>query len=257
MKRSFLSSQSVVLSDRPLVVGTLTSALPVSSQLKTAKSADVDLIELRLDGFLKKQGPFQRIQDSARNILREIKTNTRFPILLTLRAADESGVPKKSAMNDAKRAEILARLLPAVQMVDVEISHAEFARRMTVIAHIHNVDVIHSAHDFSGRLPLDRFSKFSKQSIKFKGDVFKVAVTPKTNDDLEKFLWWGKDLRNRNKVLIGMGPVGLISRVVAFSFGSILTYGHLGRSAAPGQMPVNDLVKSIRNSYPPLPLGRG
>lgn len=250
MKPSFLQSQRTLLNLRPLVVGTLTSAGSISSQIARAKDSQIDMVELRLDSFPNVLGPFQRVQEFGRNILRQIKTKTGLPVLLTLRSSDETGVkPRGLKMKDSKRAEILARLLPSVQMIDVEIRHADFARRMTVLGHIHNVNVIHSAHDFStpGKLPALR--QLSERSLKLKGDIFKVAVTPHANDDLEKFMRWGLGLRNPHRVLIGMGAVGAISRVVGFSFGSIMTYGHLGNAAAPGQLPAAQLSRTIRNVY--------
>ncbi len=235
---------------RPLVVGTLTAAAPLTGQLKLATSAGVDVIELRLDSFLRRPMPHQRVQELGRYLIRAIKARAKLPVLLTLRAADESGPARpRSKMDDRRRAEILARLLPSVEMVDVEIRHAEFARRVTVIGHIHGAHVIHSAHDFKGPGNLNALTKLAALSMKLKGDIFKVAVSPRDNNDLEKFLMWGRSLPNKQKVLIGMGPVGLVSRVAAFSFGSVLTYGHLGRSAAPGQMPVAQLVKSIKGVY--------
>ena len=230
-------------------MGTLTSTSPLASQIAIAKSSGIDIVEVRLDGFSNIRGPFQCVQEFGRNLLREIKTKTKLPVLLTFRSADEGGGHSKSTVNDAKRAEILARLLPSVEMVDVEIRHREFARRMTVIGHIHSVDVIHSLHNFSNpgrQATMERWAAVSEQ---LKGDVFKVAVMARSNDDLEAFLNWGRTLRNKRKILIGMGSAGLMSRVAGHFFGSILTYGHLGRSAAPGQMVARDLVRSVRDVY--------
>jgi 3-dehydroquinate dehydratase type I len=50
-------------------------------------------------------------------------------------------------------------------------------------------------------------------------------------------------------ILIGMGTIGFPSRVLGYSFGSILTYGHLGKKAAPGQVPAGQLVKAVRSIY--------
>ena len=83
-----------------------------------------------------------------------------------------------------------------------------------------------------------------------KGDIFKVAVTPLSEENTMEFLYKGYHLPSENKVLIGMGKAGQVSRFIGFSFGSILTYGHLGQSAAPGQVAVADLAKSLRQIYP-------
>lgn len=249
MKQPFLRSQSKLLRTRPLVVGTLTAREPVSKQLRAAVSARIDLLEVRLDGFSQAQGAFQRAYDFGKNLLREIKQKSKLPVLLTFRSSDEQGVKNAAAVSDARRAEILSRLLPSAELVDVEIRRREFARRMTIIARIQGVDVIHSVHDFKTAGDLPSLARLADASSKMKGDVFKVAVTPKTTGDVENFLEWGNNLKNPHRVLIAMGKTGLPSRFVGFSFGSVLTYGHLGRSAAPGQAPAAYLKKKIMEIY--------
>jgi 3-dehydroquinate dehydratase-1 len=250
VKKSFLASSTPLLQKRPLIVGTLTNGAPLAAQLNRAKSAGIDLVELRLDSFPKAYGAFQKAYDFGRSVIRAIKTKTNFPVLLTFRADDERGAAvSRHTIGNKNRAEILARLLPAVDLVDVEIRHSDFARRMTIIARIHGVDVIHSIHDFKTPGKFSALTKWSEASRKLKGDVFKVAVTPKTNDDVEDFMIWGAELKNPKKVLIAMGSAGRISRVVAYTFGSVLTYGHLGASAAPGQMAARDLAQSIKHVY--------
>ena len=250
MRTSFLSTQKSLLSVRPLVVGTLLNHGNIHEQFKTASRAGIDLLELRLDTFPQAQGPFQKTYEFGRALIRDIKEKLQLPILLTLRAHDERGPhSSRETLSDAHRAEILARLLPSVDMVDVELRHAPFAKRMTVVAHIHGVDVIHSAHNFKGVWSPAQLSRFCKASKKMNGDIFKVAVMPASNHQLETFLGHARMLPCRYKTLIGMGKLGEPSRLFGFSFGSILTYGHLGRSAAPGQIPAHELAAAVKNLY--------
>ncbi len=253
MKPSFLSHQKKCLSIRPLVIGTLFNHGKINEQLATAKRADIDLLELRLDTFPEAQGPFQKTYEFGRALIRQIKDKLRLPVLLTLRAHDERGPhPARETLSDAHRVEILARLLPSVDLVDVELRHAPFAKRMTVVAHIHGVDVIHSAHNFTGIWTVAQLTRFCSASKKMGGDIFKVAVMPSSNTELETFLGNGKNLPHKNKVLIGMGRLGEPARLFGYSFGSIFTYGHLVRSAAPGQIPARALSQAIQQLY-----GRG
>jgi len=250
MKSSFLSRQEKLLATRPLVVGTLLNHGKIAEQFAAARRSGIDLLELRLDTFPQAQGPFQKTYEFGRSLLREIKEKLHLPVLLTLRAHDERGPhPTRETLSDAHRAEIMARLLPSVDMVDVELRHAPFAKRMTVVAHIHGVDVIHSAHNFSGIWTKSQMARFCAASRGMKGDVLKLAMMPASNDQLESFLGTGKNLSCPKKVLIGMGKLGEPSRLFGFSFGSVLTYGHLGRSAAPGQIPAGDLVKAVKTLY--------
>lgn len=250
MKPSFLSTQKKRLSVRPLVVGTLFKHGKIDGQLKAASRSHLDLIELRLDTFPEANGPFQKTYEFGRTLVRQIKDKLKVPILLTLRAHDERG-PRvvRETLSDAHRAEIIARLLPSVDVVDVELRHRAFAKRMTVVAHIHGVDVIHSMHHFQGIWSASQLQRFARASQKMNGDILKIAVMPSSNSELETFLMNAKDLPYKYKVMIGMGRLGEPSRLFGYSFGSILTYGHLGQSAAPGQIPAHELSRAIRQLY--------
>ena len=50
--------------------------------------------------------------------------------------------------------------------------------------------------------------------------------------------------------LIGMGPLGIPTRVTLACEGSCLTYGYADRSAAPGQTPSSTLVRRLRKLCP-------
>jgi 3-dehydroquinate dehydratase-1 len=250
MKSSFLASRKKILSVRPLVAGTLFKRGQINQQLAAAGRAGLDLVELRLDTFPEAQGPFQKTYEFGRSLIRQIKEKLQLPILLTLRAHDERGPrPQRETLSDAHRAEILARLLPSVELVDVELRHAAFAKRLTVVAHIHGVDVIHSAHNFRNVWTDAQLNRLCASSKKMGGDIFKVAVMPSSDGELETFLRRGKNLPVKNKILIGMGKLGAPSRLFGYSFGSILTYGHLGRSAAPGQIPARVLANAVKRLY--------
>lgn len=250
MKHSFLRRFSSVLAKRPMVVGTLVNNGKVDLQLKAARRASVDVLELRLDTFAQAQGPFQKTYEFGRHLLRRIKEELDRPVLLTLRAHDERGpIKDRQTLSDAHRAEILSRLMPSVDLVDVEIRRREFARRMTVIAGIHGVDAIHSAHHFTGVFTPQQLRKLSAASRAIGPAILKLAVSPRDRSQLEEFLLGGLQLSVPGRILIGMGKVGLPSRLVGYSFGSLLTYGHLGSSAAPGQLPAGELARCVRDIY--------
>lgn len=236
---------------RPLVVGTLTGEGSLPSQIKKAKSPFVDIVEVRLDTFPWIHAPFSVSTPKSQNLLTHIRKATKKPLLLTLRSFTECGkaVPEKFRLSDEQRMTILARLLSSCDMIDVEIRRWPFAKVATALAHRHDLSVIHSYHQFSGRFRATDAAKWAKKSNQIKGDIVKIAITPKTNEDLEDFLTWGMALNNPARILIGMGKVGLPSRLLGFSFGSVMTYGHLGRSAAPGQWPADVLGKTVQKLY--------
>jgi 3-dehydroquinate dehydratase I len=251
MSRSFLASRLSLIQRRPLVVGTLVGGRSLVPQIKIASSSLVDIVEVRLDTFdVIYASPLRSLPASVA-IVKHIKRSTRKPILLTIRSPSERGerVSASGNITDKKRAAFLRSTVPLCELVDLELRHRRFTHEMTKFAHARGANVIHSIHDFSGARRFSYYSKFSEESRRQKGDIFKVAVNPKSNDQLEDFLNWGINLKNPHKVLIGMGAAGLFSRSIAYCFGSILTYGHLGVPAAPGQIQAGQLGELIQKLY--------
>ena len=252
MTRLFpLKNLEKTLKNRPLLVGTLVGTSPLVPQIHLAKKACIDLLELRLDTFPQ---IFQKTQDPlifSEQVIADISERLPVPLLLTLRSHKEAGkrLPRAQQKPPLWRRHLLTALLPYVDLIDVEIQETKFAAVMTRRARRKGVGVIHSYHDFHspGRWP--RIKKLSGLSKKMGGDIFKLAVTPKTQAGAMDFLSRGAALSNPHKVLIAMGKKGTVSRFLGFSFSSLLTYGHLGRLAAPGQISAADLAKSIRHVY--------
>jgi 3-dehydroquinate dehydratase-1 len=240
-----------ILKFRPLIVGTLTASDPLKTQLKHAKKARVDLIELRLDTFVRGGQPPRDITQVGQYLVSNIRSETSLPIILTLRGYKEAGkrIPPSKRLKDADRIKVIESLIKRVQLVDCEISAPQLSRPITKEAHLRRVGVIHSHHNFRKMPPRPHLNQLSRISRMLKGDFFKVAGIPKTEKELIRFLKWGMTSRHKRPVLIGMGPHGHMSRFLAYSFGSTLTYGHLGSQAAPGQPTVQALATSIRDIY--------
>lgn len=237
---SLLKKLRKIVQFRPFIVGALLGGVPLSRQIQQARRAKVDLLEVRLDTF-----PHP---EQGEKVIRDVKRRIRVPLILTFRSHSEGG--QKKPFGNTDRTRLIKALLPAVQLIDVEIRQTRFARDLTRAARHRGVGVIHSIHDFSGPGDWSSIKRLAYASRRMKGDIFKAAVTPRSEEGALEFLYKGYHLPNPMKVLIGMGKAGVASRYIGFSFGSILTYGHLGKSAAPGQVAVSDLAKSVRNIYP-------
>lgn len=246
---SFLDRRASVLKRRPLVVGTLTGRRDVAGQLRAAASRFIDVVEIRLDTFSQVHSASGRV--FAGGILDRVRRRCRKPILLTLRSHAERGVsiPARERLDDRRREALLAPLLPGAALVDVEARSRAFARRITAMARRLGVGVIHSFHDFKTLSQPKVLDRWCAEARRGGADIFKAAVTPRDGEELARFLRWGMGVRRIRPVLIGMGAAGAPSRTVGFSFGSVLTYGHLGVSAAPGQLPAAELGRAVRAIY--------
>ncbi len=242
MKPSLLKKYHSLLRTRPLVVGTLIGPR-IGNQLKMARAASVDVIEFRVDTF-------PHISQ-AKDLVQKIKKKTKLPILLTFRSHKESGrsVLSQRKYNDGVRWNIIQGILPWVEAVDVEAASAPLLKKVAALKSREGFSVIASHHNFEKLTPIATLEGIRRQAVSSGGDIFKAAVMPKTEKELRSFLRWGASVRQPRIVLIGMGPVGFISRIAGYTFGSILTFGHLGESAAPGQIPAKQLSASIRSIY--------
>jgi 3-dehydroquinate dehydratase-1 len=244
-----LQSRSSILRRRPLVVGTLTGRRDVAGQIRRASSPLIDVVEIRLDTFREIFTPSARAFSVA--LVHRVGRLSAKPLLLTLRSHTERGsaAPARERLGDARREALLLPLLPAAALVDVEVRRRPFARRLTAVARRLGVGVIHSFHDFKSAPKPGVLDRWCAEARRGGADIFKAAVTPKDGKALAAFLAWGLRVEKMRCVLIGMGAAGAPSRTMGFSFGSILTFGHLGSPAAPGQMPAAELARAVRAIY--------
>ncbi|MDI6752100.1 MAG: type I 3-dehydroquinate dehydratase, partial [bacterium] len=83
-------------------------------------------------------------------------------------------------------------------------------------------------------------------SMRKKGaDITKIATFIKNREDLARLLLLTNNYKALPIITIGMGKIGMISRVIAPIFGSCLAYGYINKPQAPGQMKVSALKKEI------------
>ncbi|HIC97546.1 MAG TPA: type I 3-dehydroquinate dehydratase, partial [Aquificaceae bacterium] len=75
-----------------------------------------------------------------------------------------------------------------------------------------------------------------------RGGIPKVAVMAHTLEDVQRLLCAASE-EKYEKILISMGEVGRVSRVCAYVFGSVITYASFKTSLAPGQLPLEEMVR--------------
>jgi len=241
---SILKKFDSILTHRPLVVGTLTGNISLAGQVREAHAAPVDIIEIRLDTF-----DFNKTR--APEFLATVRRMTKKPLLLTLRSGKEGGDKRfQKFIGNKDKEKFFRAILPFGDLIDLEIRDKSLLKRITQRARSKGISVIHSLHDFKKMPPRGILNQSARESIRLKGDFFKVAVAVKNPEDLRKFFDWGLDCPHPRPVLIAMGRAGEVSRILGYCFGSPLTFGHLGRSAAPGQLKARDLTQAIGNIFP-------
>jgi shikimate dehydrogenase/3-dehydroquinate dehydratase type I len=187
---------------------------------RKAVSMGADLIEVRFDHFTqlpKDFSPFKEFQ---------------IPKIATLRSVAQGG--KYNGPDDQKMRFLAKAYKGAFDFIDVEDDFPLLRRR-----ELDGMRMIVSSHlfDSSPRLMTVVERLVSNGS---KGDTPKVVYKAESITDLASLVTAGKmfSLAERKFALIGMGPLGSITRVCANRFGASLTYVSLepGKEAAPGQI---------------------
>lgn len=196
-----------------------------TAELRARRDAveDADLVELRLDS----------VQDPD---VEGALAGRLTPVLVTCRPTWEGG---GFAGSEEERRGILTRALAlGAEWVDLEWS-GDFG---PLIAERGGRNIVLSMHDFD-QTPSDLEERC--QAMRATGAaVVKLAVLSRSGHDVVRLLELGRAQRGAPSVFVGMGAVGVPTRILPARFGSQWTYG--GDGVAPGQVSVADLVHRYR-----------
>jgi 3-dehydroquinate dehydratase-1 len=204
----------------PLVVGSVSSADAWSAAC-AAESLPCDVVELRADGLP---------ADTDWTALAQMRCCR--PVLVTVRHESEGGL---RPMSTEERLCIARALLPLAAALDWEIAQLPAALELVAEAHDAGVPVIASAHDFEKTPALEALLEKEQAARALGADVAKFAFRLLRAEDMMT----GVELLRRASgatTVMGMGPLGAVSRLLYAQHGACLVYGYLGDTpTAPGQ----------------------
>ncbi|CAN5770925.1 type I 3-dehydroquinate dehydratase [soil metagenome] len=227
------TSKSLLHSSAPLVVGAVSSPqmLEGISQI-SLPDEECDIVELRLDSI---GLPPDELHSHASHLTR--------PILITARHPDEGGHGQLGA---AQRSALLESHLDVASLMDVELRSAEELLPTIRKAQQQNIEVIGSFHDFNATPSDDVLRGAVDFGIQYKFDAIKIATLLQSADDLARLLHLLAIEKRIPISIMGMGTLGRASRLVLAKCGSVLNYGYLGQSNAPGQWPARRLKQLLQ-----------
>lgn len=229
-----LSSSNLLLSSRPLAVGVIPNpeTLKLWAGMSAAeRSASCDVIELRLDTL---QTPPAEIRSALEG--------NQIPVLLTARHPAEGG---QGTVEAAGRIALIEPLLDLAALVDIELRSAMEMRPLVQKAQGMGVRVMGSFHDFQttpGEEVLRGAINFAQPAGL---DAVKIATFLNNSSDLTRLIALTSEVHRLRLSCMGMGPLGRVSRLVLAKCGSLLNYGYLGESNAPGQWPAARLKELL------------
>jgi 3-dehydroquinate dehydratase I len=136
-----------------------------------------------------------------------------------------------------------------VDLIDFEMSSAaEHLAQVREFAKARGVKLVLSFHDFQSTPALDVLDARFVQAQSLGADVAKIAVMPRTMEDVLTLLTATLHASRKLQIPVvsmSMGPLGAITRLCGWTFGSAMTFGVGESSSAPGQMPIEDLATGL------------
>ena len=229
-----VSSKNLLFSSRPLAVGVIADSAALehfTSLDAAARSALCDVAELRLDQL---QLP---VVD-----LRARLAGNETPLLLTSRHPAEGG---QGPEDPVARAAMIEPLLDLATLIDLELRSAMQMQGTIAKARAAGVPVLGSFHDFQAT-PSDDVLLGAVNFAQQAGlDAVKFATYLNTQEDLIRLMKLAGGTHRLRLSVMGMGPWGRVSRLVLAKSGSLLNYGFIGTSNAPGQWPVARLKELL------------
>lgn len=234
------------MNKRPVVAVSLGGRDRLIDCARKAVKLGADLIEIRIDtlqpGVRGRIGP----------LLARMRKASGLPLIGTVRSPGEREPGSKGqGLREEERMKIYRSILPHVELVDVEILSDSINERVIREAHRLGKKVILSYHDFQAMPSQEMIDDLAGRFRRLSGDILKIAGTPSNKREVGTFLNACLSLNGIRRIFIAMGDLGIVSRLMGFSFGSCLTYGRLNRATAPGQIALGDLVQCSRALYPP------
>ena len=215
----------------PQVVAPVASGDDLASLARLDLGPTCDLIELRLDALLAELDAISPAID-----------RLEIPILATARHPAEGGAGDLSA---AQRGELISRFGPLVSWIDVEIRSLQELSAEVSVSRAAGVGLIASFHDFEKCPSAEILSETIATAVAQGPDVIKIAVHLSTMRELASLLSLFDEFPEVPLSLMGMGPLGKLSRLVLAKAGSIFSYGYLTEANAPGQWPAAQLKSLI------------
>ena len=198
-----------------------------------------DILEIRYDFFDESewQGLSSRIRKIAPNAIQ----------LGTIRLKRDGG-----SFTDARAIErpaLWKKILEAAevpQWIDLERDCLHDYSEIRELATPKGIKILISEHNFT-RIPSDLELKNYLTDVKrVKADGIKIAAMSNSDDDCSRLYKFAKRAKGFKFIAaFGMGETGKISRIWSLKEGANLTYGSIGKAAAPGQIDVALMRKAI------------
>ncbi|WP_124054552.1 type I 3-dehydroquinate dehydratase [Arcanobacterium ihumii] len=232
------------------LTGTTTQML--IDQAREAELAGADVLEWRIDFMI---GAHQNLSFTSmgREIIEPILAETTTPLLLTIRTMEQGGQVK---LTDGRYRILLAEMLDTLKYLQVPAERIgidlEFrfdgTPDLSARAHELGYTVVVSHHDWIETPDSELVNLLLDSIMELDGVIPKLAVTPQSDDDVDRLLEVTRKVsreRKRPIIALSMGELGRRSRIEGWKYGSIATFATVGEGSAPGQPTMTELRDAL------------
>ncbi|MCC5849118.1 MAG: type I 3-dehydroquinate dehydratase [Verrucomicrobia bacterium] len=228
----------------PRVVGTVLSLDTFGSLAAESSAAEgcvgCDIVEARLDAA--SVSDIGLWMEASKHV---VASGT--PVLATLRLPADGG---KWADTDVSRKDLLERALNELSAIDVEVE-SPLMPDLCAMATALQKPVVVSHHNFERTPSVNELCDLVESILECPFAIPKIATMVANSHDLNVLSRVLNTYAEKRPIcILGMGPLGLRTRVCFPGFGSKLTYGYLDSLSAPGQLPSARLVELLREILP-------
>lgn len=162
----------------------------------------------------------------------------RFPWIITARHPREGGA---GALNTATRRARLLDILDDAAAVDIEVRSLKALSDVLDKARSSNIRIIASFHDFRTTPSSKKLKEIIQRARDAGADVVKIATVTHSAAEAGRLLSLFTSPPVLPLAIMGMGPLGMASRLLLASCGSVLNYGWLARPNVSGQWSAREL----------------
>ena len=223
----------------------------ILSQVQKAVQAEVDLIELRPDMWMKCSNISEtEYIPTIVTFVEEVHSRfVEIPMLFTWRTLAEGG---ETLISSESYGHLLQAIVDQglVKAIDVELfAYTDRIGQTIKQAHHQGIQTVMSYHNFQSTPDIKTLHVYAERMVSVGAQVIKFALMPSTNDDVLSVLRLTKELTERYpelpRITMSMGQLGQMTRICGNVFGNCLTFGTLGQASAPGQVDVSILQQLL------------
>lgn len=201
----------------------------VERELKV-KRKGVDAYEIWLDAFSKAFQSPENIQ----KLFQKWKKLTKWRFVAVCKNPREQG---GFAGSDKRKVDLLLVAAPFVDYLDVGL-HTGPREIVRLRKGKKKAKLILSHHDFKKTPKATELKNIVKNAVKHGADIIKIATMVKSLADNQRLIELAMELKQRRlrHIIIGMGEMGMTTRILSQKLGNELQFVALESVTAPGQL---------------------